>query len=392
MSSFKYKIKDKSGKTLEGFMDGEDVRSVVARLQQQGCFVLDVREVQERPRITWNPFALFIRWFVNPIFAGSTVHDQAVFYRQFAIMVKSGMTLVQAVSSLRSQGGNRRLRKIADETLLFLQEGGRLSDALARYPWMFPELQISLLRAGEEGGSMDLILDRIAAYLEREVTVRQKLRIATLYPKLLVLAVIFIPPLPALVLEGTDAYLKSITRVVPLVVWLLALWVVYRLLYQIHWFRYAIDMVKLAIPKIGKMTRMLALSKFYRVLSGMFAAGIPIAQSISHAANASGNGFLAARIKTAIPSVERGELLSESLERARGLPPMALDMLRTGEQTGNVDEMLDKAAEYTENEAEVAVMQSTIMLGVLLLLGVALYIGSIVVGFWGGYAKSIKVE
>jgi len=383
MASFRYRVKDKSGRTINGVMAAEDQRSAVANLQSMGYFVLDIRETRgglEQPGAGWNPARLFVRWFVNPIFAGATVYSLAVFYRQLATMIKSGMTLVQAMSFFQSQRGSRRLREIAAETMELLQSGVRLSDAFARYPWMFPELHIGLLRAGEASGTLDEIIERIADYLEWEHRMRQRLRLVTLYPKILILAVIFIPSFPILLLQGFKEYLRAtVYNLIPVAIGILALWAAYRIAYQVPAFRYGIDVVKLAIPKVGQVVRMQALSRYYRVLSAMFAAGAPLSQGLMHAANASGNCFLAARLRTAVPWVERGQRLSESLERTGVLPRTALDMLATGEQTGNVDAMLDKAAEYTENEADVTSVQTTIILGVLLLLGIAAYIGLFVV-------------
>lgn len=394
MASFKYKAIDKSKQTIKGVVEAEDKHSAVKELQKMGYFILDIQVTKaqsEKPKTNLSPMALFVRWFINPILAGATIGDLAVFYHQLSTMVKSGMSLVEAMSSLRTQGGNRRLRKIAVETMEFIQSGGRLSDAFARYPWMFPEIQVSLIRAGESGGTLDKMLERIAEYLDKEQQLRQKLQMSTLYPKLLVLAVIFIPSLPSLILGSPASYLRATFGIlVPMLMNILILWAVYRLLYQIPAFKYAIDCIKLSLPKIGKTVRMLALSKFYRVLSAMYAAGAPVSQGMTQAADACGNWFLASRLKAVVPMLEQGRSFRESIGSAGVLPQMALDMLATGEQTGSVDTMLDKAAEYTENEAEVATVQMTVILGVVLLAGVAIYIGMMVVSFWGGYARGLE--
>jgi type II secretory pathway component PulF len=367
---------------------GEDQREIAARLQEMGFYVLEVHGVRGRG---FNPFRIIAQRIVNPIFGGASVYQMAVFYRQFGIMVRSGMTVGHALSSLSTQGGSRVLRKVAQESLTFVQSGGRLSEAFARYPWVFPELHISLLRAAETGGTMDRMLSKIADYLEREHGIRQRLRLATLYPKILVLAVIFIPRLPVLVLEGFDSYRhQTIGTLGPILAAVAALWVLHRLLSQIGAFRYVQDVVKLAAPRVGNMVRMLALAKFYRVLGAMYAAGTPISQAMNHAADASGNWFLTKRLRRASPLVAQGMQLSAALEATRVLPPMALDMISTGEQTGNIDEMLDKVAEYTENEAEVGVIQSTVVLGILLVLCVAAYIGSFVIHFWVGTYQNMS--
>ena len=387
MSSFAYRVKDRNGRTQGGTMVGEDQRQVVSRLQEMGFYVLEVRPVRGAG---FNPFRVISRRIVNPIFSGASVYQMAVFYRQFATMVRSGMPVSQALGSLRSQGGSRVLRKVAAESMSFVQSGGRLSEAFARYPWVFSEVQISLLRAAETGGVIDKMLARIADYLEREHGVRQRLRLATLYPKILLLAVIFIPRLQTLLLEGFDPYWRQTAGVlVPILAVVIGLWALHRLLSQIGAFRYAMDVAKLATPKVGGMIRMLALSKYYRVLGAMYAAGTPLSQAMNHAADACGNWYLTWRLRRAAPLVAQGTQLSVALDAARVLPPMALDMISTGEQTGNVDEMLDKAAEYTENEAEVRVIQSTVILGILLVLCLATYIGWFVIHFWAGAYKNM---
>jgi len=389
VTTFRYRAKDKSGQTLDGTMVGDDRHSVAARLQEMGYFVLELAEVRES-RTSLNPVASFLRWTVNPVFAGVSTHHLALFYRQLATMVKSGMTLTHAMSALRVQGTCRRLRKIAGEAVEYMQSGGTLSEAFARYPWVFPELHISLIRAAEMGGTLDSTLQRIADYLEREVRIRQKLRMSTLYPKIVLLAVILIPRFPILIFDGFDAYAHStIHTVAPMLLWLLGLWIVFRLLSQISVFRQILDSVKLCVPKLGSMVKMLALSRYYRALAAMYSAGAPLSQSLIHAANASGNTFLAGRLRRAAPPVEKGTRLSDALAATRVLPRMALDMISTGEQTGNMDEMLDRVAEYTENEAEVAVFQSTLVLGVLLLLAVAAYVGTFVVQYYVGMYSNV---
>lgn len=383
MPSFRYRAKDRSGREFDGVTVADDQRTAVAQLQSMGHYILSVQEIREGSTFGRSPLGLFAQFLVNPVFTGVSIRDLAVFYRAFATMIKSGMTLVQAMSSLSRQSANRRLRSIAAEVLPIVRDGGLLSDAFARYPWIFPELHINMLRAGETGGRLDAMLESLAQYTEREHSVRQRLRLATLYPKILILAVIFIPSLPILVLQGFWPYFNATLRhILPLVGILLVLWVAYRILYQVKGVRYALDLLKLCIPKIGKMVRMLALSKFYRVLASMYAAGVPLSQGVLYAADSCNNWFLARRLRRAVPVVEEGGPVADALRRTGVLPPMALDMLSTGEQTGNIDGMLEKAAEYTENEAEVAMTQSTVVAGVLLLLAVGAYIGWFVIQFY----------
>lgn len=392
MATFKYKAKDKTGQTVSGSMIGEDRRVVVKRLQETGHFVLDVRE-SRKANLTFNPITLLFRWVLDPLFGGASIGQLVVFYRQFATMLKSGMSLAHAMASLRNQGGSRVLRKVAAETLDVVNNGGTLSDAFSRYPWVFPELHVSLIRAAEMGGTLEPMVGKIADYLERENAVRTRLRFATLYPKILVVAVILIPNAPILIMDSPNAYMHATSRILlPMLLLIGVIWAGFRLLTQVPAVRYIVDLIKISVPKLGKMVRMLALAKFYRTLGAMYSAGTPLSQGLMHAANASGNWYMTMRLRKAAQVVDRGQPLSGALRNTGVIPGMALDMIATGEQTGNVDEMLEKAAEYTENDAEVLVFQTTMILGLLLFMVIAGYIGFIVIQSYSGYYKNITTE
>ncbi len=392
MNTYTYKVKEKSGRVIDGVMTGEDRSSVVSRLQQMGYYVLDIRETrQERSSAAaaWNPFSLLVRYIVNPLFGGASIAQLMFFYRQLATMLRSGMSLSQAMSSLQARG-SFVLRKVARETLIYINNGGKLSDSFARYPWIFPELHISLIRAAEAGGSLEPMINRIADYLERDNRIRMRLRYLTFQQKLLVLAVILIPKAQILLFEGFRPYLHATgSIIVPILIGIAVLWAGFRLAMQVPPFRYAFDMVKLAFPKLGKTVRMVALAKFYRVLGAMYGAGAPLSRGIMYAAAAAGNHFITTRLKTAAPVVDRGGRLTDALRGTRVLPDMALDMISTGEMTGNIDEMLEKAAEYTEEESEVAIFQSTIVLSVILFMAIASYIGWYAIQFYAGQYKNV---
>ena len=394
MATFAYKVKDRGGNTLTGSIESDDRRTAVSTLQGMGYWVLDAREAAVPGGQSWNPLALLMRWIITPIFGGAPVRSIALFYRQLATMIHSGMTVSMALNSLGSRAPTRRLSRIARESARHVEGGGRLSEAFARYPVMFPDLHISLLQAGEIGGSLDQVLGRIADYAEREYRIRQRMRMTTFYPKILVLVVIFVPALPTLVLDGPEAYWNAtLPTLTTILLWIAGIWIGFRLLFQISAFRYAADLLKLSLPMVGPVVRMLSLSRFYRAFAGLHGAGTSPSQAIERASRVCGNWFLTRRLRTAIPMVEMGATFTQAMERTRVMPQMALDMLATGEQTGGVGDMVDKVAEFTENEAEVKVHQLTMAFGVLLLLGVCVYIGSIIIGgYVSHYSSILKTE
>ncbi|MBP6963130.1 MAG: type II secretion system F family protein [Armatimonadetes bacterium] len=383
MAVFSYKVKDGSGHTLTGRLEAGNRREAVASLQGMGYWVLDAREIGDRCRGSSSPLALLTRWFSTPIFGGAPVKALSVYYRQLATMVAAGMSLAQVLDSLGRKAPTGRLSAVSREAARHVQGGGQLSDAFARHPSLFPDIHISLLKAGEAGGSMDLMLNRIADYLEREHALRQRLRMATLYPKMLLLAFIFIPSAPKLVLSGSKEYLETtLPQLIGILLWIGVIWVAYRLLYQVAAFRWAADMLKLVVPGVGALVRMLALSKFYRALGSLYGAGTSPYQAIVRSADACGNLYLARRLREAAPAVQNGGAFTDAMRHAGVMPPLALDMLATGEATGSIPEMMDKVAEFAESESEVGIHRLTMILGVLLILAAGVYIGIQVVGFY----------
>jgi type II secretory pathway component PulF len=389
MSAFRYKAKDTSGHTVEGVMHAPDRKSVVTALRQQGYFVVSIYEITS-DSIRTSGIGNILGWLYNSLLGRVNIAQLMFFYHQLAAMMKAGMTLVQAMDSLASGQINRRLRKVVNEVKQHLESGGCLSDALARYPWIFPELHVHLVRAGEFSGTLDRIVERIANMLDCELRLRRRLSLATLYPKILVLAVIFIPKFPVLIFDGLRQYMKvTIGVILPIVTFCLLAWAVYRLLSQLSGFRYFTDFVKLLLPRVGKIALWSAEARFCRVLAAMVAAGISLSEGVCLAANSCGNSVLASRLKKAVPQIQQGRSLALSLTETGALSRRILEMLAVGERTGSIDSLLDRVAEYTENELEMLTIQTIVILGVILFLGVAAYIGTFVVRFYQTYYSNI---
>lgn len=387
---FVYKVKDKSGNIIDGSMEAADERVVAAELRGMGYAILEIKRAKTRSQGSVNPFDYFVRYIINPLFAGAAINDLALFYRQFATMIKAGMTIIQALSSLRKYSITAVLQKVADESLTHVQTGGKLSESFANYPWIFSPLHLHLLRAAEAGGSMDVMLERLAGYMESERTLRQKIRMATLYPKILLLAFILIPKVPILVLVGFGAFIAVvIAQVLPTIIALLVAWIIHKLLLQNAHYRFSYDAFILALPVFGKMVKMFALTKFYRAYACLYAAGVTPGDSLVFAANASGNAYIASKLEKAAPLIREGRSISDAFMNTGILPPMAIDMMSVGVQTGNVDAMLDKCADYTESEAEVALHKVLTILPVILLLIIGVVIGMFVVGFYTGAVNNI---
>jgi type II secretory pathway component PulF len=232
---------------------------------------------------------------------------------------------------------------------------------------------------------------RIADYLEREYEIRQKIKERTLYPKIVLIAAIFIPQLKLLIFDGLMPYLHAtLFAVMPIVLAVLAIWALFRLGFQWPPFRYFYDTVKLNLPVIGGLIRKQVTGRFARGLAALYGAGIPVGRAMAWAADACGNPRVADMIHRQVPRVERGDSLTDSLSATGFFSPVALGMVATGEQAGNVDGMLHKLADFQEAEADHATHQLVIIGSTLVYLLIALFVAYIVISFYGGYARGLS--
>lgn len=386
MPVYRYTAKNAQGGTVTGLVEAEDTRRAAGIVREMGLLLLDVRP--ERTTNTEQAGQVVMQRVVYPVYSGVSVKDLAIFYRQLATAVRAGIPIHRALLSVAENTGKPRLRRIVQAVVNDLMQGKSLSRAMSRHPHVFDELQLALIQAGEEGGLLEQMLERLADYLERDYKLRLKIRAGTFYPKVLLLAGIFIPKVPILVVGGgLIPYLReTVGWAGPILLAVLLVVAIVRLLLQIEPLREAYDSLKLVIPGIGGLVRQLAMARFSRALAAMYAAGVSLPRAIAVSALAADNAYLTKRLRRAITDIEHGQPVSEAFRRTGVMPPLVLDMLRTGESTGNVDAMMDKVAEYYEQETDVKSGQAVVVLSVGVYLLIALWIASMIIGFWQGYA------
>jgi type II secretory pathway component PulF len=231
-----------------------------------------------------------------------------------------------------------------------------------------------------------MMIDRIASYLEQEMDIRRMMRASTMYPKLLVVAALTIPNLPTLVMGSPQAYLLlELGILLSVLRWAIPAYVIFRLMLQFDAFRAFYDTLKVSIPVMGGLIRKLSMARFSRALALLYSAGMPMAQAVQIAADAVGNYLVRRAVLKAVPQIANGVPASEAIRRTGQVPPMVLDMLSTGEKTGNVDLTLNKVAEYYEKESESTVRSFGVIIFVVLVLAVAIMIMLQVVHFYSGY-------
>jgi len=392
MPVFTYTARDRGGQVSTGTVEAESNAGAVSSLREQGLWVTDLRVQGARRRE--QPGAGPVEGgAAKKMFSPVSLKDLSLFYRQLHTLLNSGMAFYQSLETLShpNQSPNAQLRRVVAELAQHVLVGGRLSDGMARFPWLFDKMQIRMIEAAEMGGLLVDVLERLATYLEREYELRLEIKRKTLYPKLLAAAVIFIPPIPTLVLRGFVPYLWAIWNILQYGVFvILPLFLVIRyLVTTTQGGRSAYDQVKLAIPVIGPLVRKLAVARFARTLGALYGAGVPIMSATKIAGEASGTSVLERYASTMGASLEKGVSIAETMNNAHFFPPMFVGMVSTGETTGNLDGMLNKAADFYEEEAKHASIQLVVILGVALLLLMAIIIAIQVIGFWGGYGGSV---
>jgi type II secretory pathway component PulF len=391
MATFRYTARNQAGSVTRGQLEAESSSVAAAQLRQQGLWVTGLDPVggERASAAARAPRGSLLDSF----WTGVSLQEQAVFFRQFGTMVNAGMPLSRALSILGSQTRNRRLREVIDDLAGQAQAGGKLSEAFARHPSIFRRFQVAMVEAAEAGGMLDQILTRLADYLEREHEIRREISRRTLYPKILIVSSIFIPPIKFLIFDGLPAYLRAtVGQVLPLLLALFGCGVLGRVLLRNATVRSFYDTVKVSSPFLGSIPRQFAVGKLFRSLSALYGAGLPVGRALRVSADACDNEFIARRVEQETPRVERGEPLSVALGSTRLFTPMVLGMVATGEQSGDMEGMLRKVADYQEQEAEHKTRQAVVFLGVATLLGVATYMAIMIARFWLGYYSGIMAE
>lgn len=396
MPTFNYKAKDRSGNTVTGAIEAPDEHGAAAMIREMGHLPMDIRPARgSSSSASDEAGSLFTRHLIYPLWTGINIKMLALFYRQMATLLSSGMTLSEALGSVGNRSGGV-LRRIILEAQDKVRAGGTLSSVFARYPRIFSNLQISLLRAGETGGMIETMLDRIASYLEYEIKVRQLIAKALFYPILVFVFIMLItsalPYLPSLLKEPNGVQIVLRGTWSTLRYWVfggLAAVVTLKLVFQFELPRLMWDAVKLAVPVVGGTARRIAMSRFSRAMAVLYAAGLPAGEAIRVAADACANIYLSRKLKYAAPSVEAGKGLTESLAKTKAVMPMVMDMLATGEKTGNMDAVLQKVADYMDDEADATIHKLGIAVFVLAILIAAVIVLMILVKFYSEYASGM---
>jgi type IV pilus assembly protein PilC len=332
--------------------------------------------------------------------------DLAIFARQFSVMIDAGLPLVQCLDILASQQANKFFQQVLAQVRQDVEEGATLAAALARHPKVFDQLFVNMIEAGETGGILDLILQRLSTFIEKIVKLKRDVVSAMIYPAAVVviatlvvaaIMIFVIPqfqaiflgllgpgellPLPTRIVMGVSHFIAGWGGLVVLVS-IIAIAVVIRMYYKTPGGRFVIDKVLLKAPLIGKILLKIAISRFSRTLSTLLSSGVPILQALDITARTAGNVIIELAITKIREGVERGESFVEPLKATDIFPNMVAQMVGIGEQTGALDGMLGKIADFYEQEVDAAIANLLTLIEPAMIGFLGVTIGSIVIAMY----------
>ena len=389
MPSYEWKGRDRNGATQTGVLIGDSKDAVIAALRRQQIVVTTVKEKGKEIAL--------------PKFGGGVnSKDIAVFTRQFSVMIDAGLPLVQCLDILGQQQENKTFQKIILQVRQDVEGGSSLAEAMRKHPQAFDDLYVNMVAAGEAGGILDTILQRLAIYIEKSVKLKSQVKSAMVYPASVVtIAVVVVYvilwkviPVFATLFEGLGGQLPFLTQMVVNMsrfigtFWWLIMIVVFGGAFAIKQYygtdagRYQIDKIMLKTPILGMLLRKIAVARFCRTLGTLLSSGVPILEALDITARTAGNAVIEEAILRVRKEVEEGKTIAEPLIRSEQFPPMVCQMIAVGEQTGAMDTMLSKIADFYEDEVDAAVegMMSLIEPVIIAFLGVV--IGTIVVAMY----------
>ena len=333
---------------------------------------------------------------VGPLVGQVPLHQLQFFFRQLAAMLGAGVGTSQTLDTLSNQTQSEKLRQVLRETKDFVARGEPMSEGFARYPDVFDPMILSLVRAGEQGGFLVEQSKLISEYIGRDIELRNLIRKETLYPKV-TLATSIVVILAARFYVG---YLGKETHLTsPLTepaTWLIlgpiivVLFIYFRLVKRQPAARRQWDAMVLQVPFIGRTSHGFAMAKFGRSFGAMYKGGIPLPAAVKLSADSCGNEFIRGRLLPAAAMLERGDGIASAFASTGVVTPIAIDMLRTGEMTGNVDEMLNKMCEFYEEDGAVRARQAAIILGAVVLVLTGAYVLYVALKFYLGYGAQFQ--
>lgn len=390
MITYQYTAKDKNGRTVIGNLEANSESEVAELLHKKELVVLSVEQAK--------PGAL------KALKKGKKVKldDLVVFSRQLSTMIDAGIPLIHALGVLSEQVENKDLKEVITTVRRSIEEGMGFSDALAKHPHVFSELFINMARAGETSGTLDEVLDRLATYLEKTAALNRKIKSSLVYPAVVVTIALIITsilllkvvptfkgifevlggrlPLPTQILIGvSDLFSRYF-------LFLLGALIIFGLIFKRYIDtpkgRYNFDLNKLKVPVLGQLFRKMAVAKFSRTFSTLARSGVTVLNALDIVSKTSGNTVVEEAVMNCSKAVRDGEPISKPLAKSGVFPPMVTSMISIGEQTGQLEKMLTKIADFYDEQVDAAASALTSLIEPLVIAFLGIVIGGIVIALF----------
>jgi type IV pilus assembly protein PilC len=398
MPIFVYTGRTRGGQTVNGEMEAATRAAVIARLRTQQIAATNVRT---KPKdITFPGFG-----------GGVDEKEIVIFTRQFATMIDAGLPLVQCLEILASQQENKIFKKALVAIRQSVEGGMTFAAALKQHPKVFTSLYANMVEAGEAGGILDTILNRLAAYMEKAMALKGKVKSAMIYPStivtvalvVVVFLLVFVIPTFKTMFEGFGAALPLPTEIVLMISNIVRKYFLYavaviiativslRMWYKTPGGKLAIDSFMLKTPVFGLLIRKVAVAKFTRTLGTLISSGVAILDGLDITARTAGNRVVELAVQRTRASIAEGKTISEPLKASGVFPPMVVQMISVGEATGALDTMLGKIADFYDDEVDTAVANLTALLEPMLMVFLGIVIGGVVVAMYLPIFKLVTV-
>ena len=393
MPVFEYTALDARGKTTSGIIDADGARAARQKLRATGIFPVAIKESQEAPEKKTTRLGELSGYLtrVKPA-------EIAMLTRQLATLISAGFPLVSALEALLPQTKSTRLKAVLAQVKDGIVEGQSFAQALSQYPRIFPPLFINMVRAGETSGTLEIVLERLADLTEKQQDLINRIQTALAYPifmcvigvlVLFVLLTYIVPSITAIFLDMNQV-LPTPTRILiflsnffksfwwVILIFLVAVGVILQRLKKTENGRYAYDKTILSLPVFGILARKLAVARFTRTLGSLLENGVSMLIALDIVKNIAGNVLISNAVQSAAQEVGKGQALWASLNDSRVFPQLAIQMIQVGEQSGELESMLNKIADVFEKEAENSIMRLTSYLEPVMILVMGCVVGFIV--------------
>ncbi|MBN2231832.1 MAG: type II secretion system F family protein [Deltaproteobacteria bacterium] len=391
MTMYRWQAKDRQGKKQKGELDAISESFITLQLRKKGMTDIKVRKKPKEIEINL------------PFLKGRVPEkDKVVFTRQFATMINAGLPIIQCLEIQASQQENKEFKKILTAIKNAVEQGDTMAEALRHHPGTFDSLYCNMVEAGEMGGALDVILNRLAFFMEKNLKLKKKVKGALVYPTaviavaVIVVAIMMIFVIPSFqkMFTGFGADLPWLTQVVVdisyftrnnvlwIIIALIILGIAFRQTYKTEKGRLGIDAVTLKLPVFGPLLRKVAVAKFTRTLGTMVSSGVPILTSLEIVARTAGNVIIENAILNTRDSISQGRTIAEPLAESGIFPSMVVQMIGVGESTGALDEMLTKIADFYDDEVDAAVSALTSLIEPMLMVFLGTVLGTMIVAMY----------